>query len=236
MKMGMEVFERMLGLERVRAILSEMGTAPVVLIAGAQASGKSTVAKEIARATGVEVMSTGAIVRGLAGNLAAVRSAPFGAFDVQVDAGIAREVARGSARVFEGRMAGFIGSWLRAKGRAGLLRVRLDAGCGERARRLLGRELGIEVERRQANEATATAGSVFEALVALAPIVPERAVAVRDLADRLGRRDENDREGLRRVYGVEWDGGCWFDVTFDSGITSPTLLAASILAASKVTA
>lgn len=115
--------EDLLGVDRTAAILRAMTSVPMVLLAGDPGVGKSAIARGLAQSLGGSAGGTGACVRALA----ASRGLSLEAFnaslaahpeeEVAIDALAAETVARGEIVVFESRLAGHLGRWLRGHGR-----------------------------------------------------------------------------------------------------------------------
>ncbi len=140
------VFRYVVGPEVVEAAVADLSDRPTVLIAGGPLTGKSTLAKLVASRLGGPLLSAGALVRRRAE--ASGRSVIQATLDlprddhVRLDFAMARSIARGEARVYEGRMVAHIGAWLRTRGRRGLVIVVLECPLDVRARRFGARDGG----------------------------------------------------------------------------------------------
>src|SRR5262245_40754400 len=120
--------------ERALADLEKsFSTSPVVLIAGQQCTGKGTVAPLVAKAISqrAKVSGTGKLMREAAQrahkSIEEFVSTVSPDVDVELDWRAAELIARGDVDVFESRLAGHLGAFLRKLGRTNLVSVYLVA-------------------------------------------------------------------------------------------------------------
>jgi cytidylate kinase len=206
----------------IREVDDSFTETPVILVAGDQASGKSTTAKELARHLGGAVGSTGNVVR----RMAAERGLTFEAFqaeltndpqaDARNDLSAVQAIAAGKVVVFESRLAGHIGSWLRSRGRRGLLSVYIDCSPRERALRVLERATCPTTRARVATLTPPQEGDLELLLKSWADIDD---AAVREVSTALraaASRDRTDCDRIRKAYGLDYSERSDFDLTVDS--------------------
>lgn len=154
------------------------------------------------------------------------------AADVTLDARAAAMIARGDAVVFESRLAGHLGTWLRGRGRAGLKTVLLRCAPVELARRLVTREaspqLGTEVVR-----VLAAAGEMLtlpDYIIALASSQSALARAAIPMLEAQIHRTVADRRRLHERYGVEVNDPEAYDAVLDTSALDVTACTTQVLA------
>lgn len=227
---------RVLGPNVVDELVRDFVTRPVVLLGGDQATGKTTAARAIAKELEGPAGSAGAIVRaeavaaGVSFEVmhARLRSDPDR--DVRHDHLAAEAIGGGRIAVFEGRLAGHIGAWLRSLGRVGLVSVFLHCPPRERALRWLARSttpaLRQEIERR----ADIPEGVDFERAVAILLALRDPRVApFAEAMERTATRDRDDRARLAALYGFDYGDTSIFDTVFDTSATESPETARRIL-------
>lgn len=222
-------FTRVLGTGSVGELVRDFATTPVVLLGGDQATGKTTAARAIARALDGPAGSAGAIVRAEAVALRIsfetmhARLSADPDRDVRHDHLAAEAIGGGRIAVFEGRLAGHLGAWLRSLGRTRLVSVYLHCPARERALRWLARSTSLELRREVERRIDIPADADFEASIAALSALRDR--RVEPLADALARtatRDREDRTRLAALYGFDYGDNAIFDAVLDtSGSESP---------------
>lgn len=218
-------FEELLGAARVAEIEAAMTDEATILLAGDPATGKTSVARRLAEYLESTADGTGALVRRMAAE-AGVSLADFNArlesrpeTDHALDAAAALAIARGEAVVFESRLAGHLGSWLRRRGRRGLVTVYLTCAPARQARRLVAREggaaLAAVVDTALIADPAATSSLEGCAAILRGLGAPEasRAAALLDVE---ASRASEDRGRMRRRYGVSLDDPEVYDVVLDT--------------------
>lgn len=230
-------FEALVGSERFERILGGVSAAPTILIAGEPGTGKSSVALQLAASLGGAVSGTGAIVRAMAAT-EGMTLAEYNRLleadpdaDLALDARAAAMIAHGDAVVFESRLAGHLGAWLRSHGREGLATLLLRCAPRELARRLVTREgsarLGAEVACTLAEAGDVQ--TLDECIVALeASQNPDARAAVPVLAAQIARTAAERRRMLER-YGVRVDDPRAYDAVLDTSALSVTECASRAL-------
>ncbi len=225
-------FEGLLGAARISAVVHAMTVNPVVLLAGDPGVGKSSIARGLSQRLGGCAGGTGACVRALATS----RGLSLEAFnvvlaanpdeDVAIDALAAETVARGDVVVFESRLAGHLGRWLRGRGRVGILTLYLRCEPVEQALRLVQREGGTALRDAIA---PLLQGITDGSLVACARTLRSHAVlAAAEIIERHASRTETDRGRMRDLYGVELDDADAYDAILDTTNASIDACAAQI--------
>jgi cytidylate kinase len=217
-------FEELLGTARVASILASLRDSPVMLLAGGPGTGKSALAARLAELLGRPASGTGAIVRAAAaasGRTLAEYNRRLELHpeeDAALDARAAAAIARGDVTVFESRLAGHLGAWLRAHGRRGLTSIVLRCDPHEQARRLLAREASPRV-REELEPLLKTARgveSLDDVLVTLrasrAPLVAEAVVVLEAQASRI----KAERARMLARYGVVLDDPSVYDAVLDT--------------------
>lgn len=230
-------FEALLGTERVGAILASLGDAPTILLAGDPGTGKSTIAAQVATQLGGAVSGTGALVRAMA-ITSGMTLAQYNRHlelhpdaDVALDAHAAEVIARGEVVVFESRLAGHLGNWLRARGRHGLTSILLRCEPREQACRLIAREasprLRGEIEPLlAAGPEPRSLGDCLATLRATGFSSAREAIPV--LEAQVARTDA-DRARMLARYGVGIDDPSGYDVVLDTSGLGVTECTARIL-------
>lgn len=217
-------FEESLGTARIAEIEAAMTDEATILLAGDPATGKTSVARRLAEYLESTADGTGALVRRLAAE-AGVSLADFNArlesrpeSDHALDAAAALAIARGEAAVFESRLAGHLGCWLRRRGRRGLVTVYLTCSPVRQARRLAEREGGAALGKvvDAALNVAAPVCSLEECAVILRRLGTPEASPAAALLGSEGARSSADRERMRRRYGVSLDDPKVYDVVLDT--------------------
>jgi cytidylate kinase len=227
---------RVLGPDAVDELVRDFVPRPVVLLGGDQATGKTTAARAIAKELDGPAGSAGAIVRSDAvasgitfeQMIARLRADPDE--DVRHDHLAAEAIGSGRVAVFEGRLAGHLGAWLRSLGRTGLVSVYLQCPPRERALRWLARstspELRAEIERR----IDVPRDTDFEHTVAaLLALRDPRVAPFAEAMERTATRDRDDRARLSKLYGFDYGDTSVFDTVFDTSATESPETARRIL-------
>ncbi|MCZ7679804.1 MAG: AAA family ATPase [Sandaracinaceae bacterium] len=227
-------FERVVGPGAVARLVDSFTDNPVILLAGDQASGKSTAARLIAHQFGGEAGSTGAMVRARAATLgmsfevftAHLRDDPDA--DVRHDHLAATAIAEGTVVAFESRLAGHLGAWLRQLGRRELHSVYLHCPPKERALRVLERATSAAMRARA--EAAVDDAESFEAVVrSLSDIAHPEIASVCGRLRVAAERDRHDRDRIRSLYGIDYTDTSVFDTCVDTSATDPVATVTTIL-------
>jgi cytidylate kinase len=233
-------FERVVGKGAVARLVETFTDAPVLLLAGDQASGKSTASKVVAERLGGKVGSTGGLVRARAVELGVtfdayntlLRDDPDA--DVRHDHRAAEAIAGGHVVVFESRLAGHIGAWLRGLGRCELTSVYLYCPPVERALRVLERATSPAVRERTPRALDDAPRETFEEIVRWLAARPEpEVVRVAEQLAFAAARDSNDRARIRSVYGVDYTDTSVFDARIDTSLGDPATTADAVLRARR---
>jgi cytidylate kinase len=218
-------FVRVVGPAAVTDLMASFTERPVLLLSGGQLTGKSATARILAERLGGAPRSSGSIVRSMAAECG-ISVEEMGRLlaadpdsDVRIDHEAARVIAHGEAVVFESRLAGHLGAWLRELGRRRLFSVHLMCSPRERFVRFVYREVSAEASRRVS--AALPSGWDIDPAEELRVL---RALADAD-AQRIERRmveasgrDAEDRWRLAGVYGFDYGERSPHDATID---TSP---------------
>ena len=197
-----------------------MSDEPVILLAGDPGVGKSTIARALAHRLGGSSGGTGSCVRAMAASKGLSLEA-FNALlaerpdeDVAIDALAAQRVARGEFAVFESRLAGHLGRWLRNCGRVGAVAIYLRCAPVEQALRLLRREGSLAMREVAA---AYLADARFDSLEACASALREGAMGdAAAILERQAARTAADRARMRALYGVELDEKGLYDEVIDT--------------------
>ncbi|MFO0647982.1 MAG: AAA family ATPase [Polyangiales bacterium] len=219
-----EAFDCRLGTAGVTAITATFVDAPTILLAGDPGTGKSAIAANLAAQIGRPAAGTGSLVRATAA-ASGMTLAEYNRHlatnpdaDVALDVAAATLVARGDVAVFESRLSGHLGGWLRSLGRRGLISILLRCEPREQALRLLAREaspsLFDEVEPLLTD-----ALSVRSLDECIAPLRVFHCIAARkavEVIEAQAARTRTDRERLRALYGIACDDPSAFDATLDT--------------------
>lgn len=213
-------FEALLGTRRVAEIIDALGTRPVLLLAGDPGVGKSSVARALAARIGGAAGGTGACVRAEATRRGFTLEA-FNSFlvehpeeDISIDAAAAITVACGDVAVFESRLAGHLGWWLRGHGRAGLRTVYLQCAPHEQARRLLARE-GASAR----HDATVSRMEAAATLADCARVLRDAGAemeAAAEIVEAQASRMTEERRRLYERYGAILDDPTVYDEMIDT--------------------
>lgn len=233
--------ERVGGTTVVRDLTEAFAERPLVLLAGDQASGKSTTARELAALLAGESGSTGAIIRARAAQLGISFEELNASIDPLEDARndllAARAIAAGTVVVFESRLAGHLGRWLRVLGRRGILAAYLQCPPRERALRVIQRatspEVRAAIEPRLGARPHLTFEQVIEACLEIAH--PEIEAVAGNLR-AAQRRDDSDRARILALYGLDYADRSVFDVVLDTSSATPADLARSLAARVRTSA
>ena len=211
---------------------------PRVFIAGGQLTGKSTAAALVARDMGTGRLSGGAAVRTLAAEAGMTIEAMSHRLrgDPQADVRLDRcllDAASAEPVVLECRMAGWLGGALRLQSDLRVVTVLLQCAPTERALRWIGREIDAEQAARcREHLAGCDPWRDFHSAVeGVVRLLPPGLRPGRDAQEALTERDADDREWLRRVYGVDFDAPDIFDLVIDGSTRSPAEVAGLVRAA-----
>ncbi len=227
-------FERVEGRGAVARLVACFTDKPVILLAGDQASGKSTAARMIGQQLAGETGSTGALVRARAVAVglsfeafnACLRDDPVA--DVRNDHLAAAAIAEGSVVVFESRLAGHLGAWLRGLGRRELHSTYLHCPPKERALRVLERATSAATRARV--EAAIDDTESFEVIAQrLANLADPEIASVCERLRVAAERDRHDRDRIQRIYGIDYADTSAFDTCIDTAATAPAATVAVIL-------
>ena len=227
-------FRRVVGATAVADLKGKITDKPVLLFAGDQLTGKSTLSKALAKSLGGEAglsAGTGAIVRKLAADRGitveemakVLKSEP--STDVTIDYRACEMIAAGDVDTFESRLAGQLGKFLKDLGRENVFSVYLRCAPRERALRYVGREVSPEARARLEPllrvEADADLEACLRALGAIDdPAAQQVAANFKDIAGR----DATDLTRLRTLYGVDYQDSSSFDIVIDTTGKSPAEL------------
>ena len=220
--------DRVLGRQALHDLRSCFSDLPVILLSGDQLTGKSTAASIIGNQRSVKIGGTGGIVREMAADAGvpveemSLRLEDDPDSDVKLDFSAARSIAAGTVGVFEARLAGYLGAWLRMMGRRNLFSVYLCCHPGEQALRHVYREVSSDARIK------------VEDLVQLPPeaelaaclrIISECSIPEVQGIDRrveeIAKRDELSSRRLRELYGVDHRDTSVFDLIVDTSSGAP---------------
>ncbi|MCC7111179.1 MAG: hypothetical protein IT382_17930, partial [Deltaproteobacteria bacterium] len=188
--------QRVRGPKAIDDLVAGFSSAPVVLIAGQQCTGKGTVSPLVGKAIAgdkARITGTGGLMREAAKQAGKdvetfVKSVPP-TFDVELDFRAAKLVAEGGVDVFESRLAGHLGRMLQQKGRENLVSVYLTASPREQALRYVAREVGPEArERVERSVVIPKTATLEEALTLASSVDPAVKAKVGPLIDKVGAR------------------------------------------------
>lgn len=234
-------FARVLGPGAVSRLMAKFSDAPILVLSGDQLTGKSTVAKAIAKALGGEASSTGSLVRAQADQLQipieamTKRLAEHPSANVELDYRAAETIAAGDVIAFESRIAGHLGRYLSDLGRPGVLSVYLTASPRERTLRYLAREVGPDARERIESQLQVPAdATLVECLDALGSIDDPAARAVHARFEQIAGRDEVLQGELQSLYGIDYRDHDGFDLVIDTSRSTHEATLAKILGAMGV--
>ncbi len=231
-------FRRTVGTQAISELRSKFSDKPVLLFAGDQLTGKSTLAKATAKALGGPdgvAAGTGAIVRKMAADRGisvedmakALKDEP--STDVQIDYRACEMIAAGEVDSFESRLAGQLGKFLKGLGRENVLSVYLRCAPRERALRYVAREVSPEARARLEPLLDVAADADLEAcLRALGKIDDPAAQQVAANFAEIAGRDSTDLGRLKALYGVDYQDASSFDLILDTTGKTPAELQAEL--------
>lgn len=206
-----QVFTRLLGARAVDQLLEDLSTRPAVLIAGNQLTGKSTAARQVGRALGFTVGSTGTLVRQMAAKEGLTIEAMAHALflrpetDASLDHAAFDSVAHARVGVYESRLAAWMAAWLRERGRTAIFAVFVTCSARERALRFVRREMDAETAAQMGALLDGDDAMGFaQALDAISRLPHPRAREVITRMDGAISRETHDRDRLRNLYGVDF--------------------------------
>jgi cytidylate kinase len=156
--------------------------------------------------------------------------------DVRGDHLAATAIAVARVVVFESRLAGHLGSWLRALGRRELHSVYLHCPPVERALRVVERATSRDVRERIAGSLDDAAGASFEDV--LGHLTASSDPDLLRVAEQLrfaAVRDANDQARIRSVYGIDYTDTSVFDHCVDTSLGDPASTTAAVLRALPAT-
>jgi cytidylate kinase len=205
---------------------------PVILIAGHQLTGKSTVAGRLARHLAGEsdypspdMKSLGASFRAEAErrgiDIAELSRLIASEPDLErcIDFQSALSIAKGEAPAFEGRLAGAFGALLRDLGRDRLFTVYLDCAPKERARRYLERDAGIEGSAELVERVLSKTSDGADLATCLSLLArsgsQELAAAARSMSEAAAR-DARDLARYGALYGIDYQRPELYDLVVDT--------------------
>ncbi len=207
----------------VGKLVSSFSEQPMLLLSGDQLTGKSTVSKALAEHLGGKALSTGRLVRAEAERLElsveemTQRLADHPTANIELDYKAAQVIAEGDSTVFESRLAGHLGTYLRELGRENLLTVYLSAGPRERALRYLNREIGATARQQLEADLNVPADAdLSQCLAALSEAGGEDVKAGLQSFSKIAGRDEIIRGELIDLYGVDYREHDRFDLVIDT--------------------
>ncbi len=234
-----KAFSEVVGPQAIADLKALFNDKPVVLIAGDQLTGKSTVAGMVAKQLGDgKAASTGKIVRAMAAERGisieemSKRLAEEPGVDQRIDYEACKLIATGGAMAVESRLAGHLADFLRGLGRKNLFAVYLACSPRERALRYVYREVSPQA-RQRLDPLLDVEGSVDLAacLSALAKIDDPAAAKVTGSMGAVAARDAQDYERLQSLYGIDYRDRSVFDLVVDTSNKSPDEVLAAVLAA-----
>lgn len=189
---------------------------PIVLIKGDMLTGKSTQARELAKALGRpdEVGSVGSQVMRPLAEKRGISIEELGAqlkAEPKLEAAIDFEAlvlaASGGVAVLESRMAGEYGALLRSLGRKNVVTVELLCGPRERALRMVERLAGPQARRRIEPQLSEVPGASLEAYLKTIASIKDPEPKLAELGQHgaeIAGRDEVDAARLRKLYGFDY--------------------------------
>jgi len=140
--------------------------------------------------------------------------------DAALDALLAMKIARGDVVVFESRLAGHLGRWLRGHRRDGLVSLYLRCAPAEQALRLIGREGSPALRDAVAPGIGASDAGSLDACARHLRAMGGAALEAEAIVARQAARMDSDRERLLKLYGVFIDDLACFDEVFDTSVRS----------------
>jgi cytidylate kinase len=219
-------FARVVGDSAVSDLAAMITDKPVLLFAGDQLTGKSTLSKALARHIGGDTgvaAGTGAIVRKLASERGiaveemakVLKDEP--STDVRIDYRACEMIAAGEVSTFESRLAGQLGAFLKSLGKSNVISVYLRCSPKERALRYIAREVSPEARARIEPLLDVPADADLRACLAvISSIEHDAAKKVAANFHEIAGRDDTDFERLRTLYGVDYRETSSFDLVLET--------------------
>lgn len=224
-----QLFLKRLGPSCLEKLGQQVTAKPMLLIAGDQLTGKSTLGLNVAKASGAKFWSVGSAFR----DAAAKRGVSIGEFsrhllengsgdvDVEIDYRTCEMIAGrnfdGAVGVIEGRQPAFMALFLRERfHKQRTLSVYLQCDLRERALRFLLREFGGEAQAigdrllPRGGESIAA----FTRHIAALPL-PNIARVAEAFADNQNR-DETDADRYNKLYGIDYRDRRAYDIVIDT--------------------
>ena len=227
--------DRVLGRQALHDLRSCFSDLPVILLSGDQLTGKSTAASIIGTQRSVKTGGTGGIVREMAADAGvpveemSLRLENDPDADVKLDFSAARSIATGTVGVFEARLAGYLGAWLRSLGRKNLFSAYLFCPPSEQALRYVYREVSpdarIKVEELAQLPPEADLAACLRIITECS--IPE-VQGIDRRVEEIAERDELSAGRLLELYGVDHRDTSVFDLIVDTSSGAPEKAAITI--------
>ena len=219
-------FRKYIGDDAIDRLRAQLTSKPMLLIAGDQLTGKSTLARTLAGHYSGIYRSVGALFReaaarrGLTIAEQARRLRTERGLDVEIDYATCEMIAGrkldGELGVIEGRQPAYLGHFMATLGKEELARVFFACTIRQQATRFLRREVGEEAYEL----AEAGLAPEYESLEAAAADIRRLALPdIHAIARRFidnQHRDTDDRERYLKLYGFDYRDPAGYDVVIDT--------------------
>lgn len=223
------LFVRRLGANCLERLGAQVTPKPMLLIAGDQLTGKSTLGLNVAKSSGAKFWSVGSAFR----DAAAKRGVSIGEFsrllleaksgdvDVEIDYRTCEMIAGrdfdAAVGVIEGRQPAFMALFLRERfHKQRCLSVYLQCDLRERALRFLLREFGSDAQTIGDRLLPRSGDSIaaFTRHIGALPL-PNIGAVAQAFADNQNR-DETDAERYKQLYGIDYRDPRAYDIVIDT--------------------
>ena len=228
-------FKTFIGNESINLLRESIIEKPMILIAGAQLTGKSTQAKNLAEHFGGEFYSVGSLFRQAAkerGITVAEQARLLlveRGIDVEIDYKTCQMISGSSTNsslgVVEGRQPAYMGSFMASLGKKNIVRLYFQCSILEQALRFLRREIGEEFYQIGRK---AIPKKDYETLESLRDEIQlldinDKQKAIDDFIENQNR-DEDDRHRYSELYGFDYGNLDGYDLVIDTNDKEPDVV------------
>ena len=228
-------FKNYIGDESINLLRQSITDKPMILIAGAQLTGKSTQAKKLAEHFDGEFYSVGSLFR-LAAKERGITVAEQArlllverGIDVEIDYKtcqmISGSITNSSMGVIEGRQPAYMGSFMASLGKKNIIRLYFQCSILEQALRFLRREIGEEfyqIGRESIPKRN------YKNLESLRDVIQK--LDIKDKNNTIDKfienqnRDKDDRHRYLELYGFDYGNLDGYDIIIDTNDKEPEVV------------